>query len=202
MRYKTEACIINLPEALQAMHHGADRLEVCSRIETEGMTPDVDMVREIISQTGLPVRVMIRETENGYEADDVVLEKMIEAIQAFKKINIEGFVIGLMKEGKVDRGKMEILFAHVQPFPITFHKAIDTSVDLLDDLTWINEQKTIDTILTSGGMPTALEGIDHILRMKSLLGNRIMPGGRITHENVDELHRVLRLEWYHGRHIV
>ena len=202
MVYKTEACVINLTEALHAFHHGAHRLEVCSRIETEGMTPDVHLVKEIMDQTKLPVRVMIRETEAGYEADDEVLQKMISAVGSFKEIPVDGFVFGLMKSGRIDRGKMEVLLQYASPIPVTFHKAIDASVDVMDDLQWMHQQSLIDTILTSGQMSTAEEGAENILSMKTISGKRIMPGGRITNDNVEALHEKLGLEWYHGRQIV
>jgi copper homeostasis protein CutC len=47
-----------------------------------------------------------------------------------------------------------------------------------------------------------MEGVDNILMMKSIFGDKIMPGGRITKENVEELNELLGLRWYHGRRIV
>ena len=202
MTFKTEACIISLPEALHALDNGAHRLEICSRIETEGMTPDIQLVEEIIEKTKLPMRVMIRETEDGYAADDNVLIKMIQSIELFKKIKIDGFVFGLMKDGKIDREKMDVLLIKSHPIPITFHKAIDASVDWMDDLMWLNQQQQIDTVLTSGTKATALDGVDILLKMKSICGNKIMPGGKVTASNLQQLHELLQLEWYHGRRIV
>ncbi len=127
---------------------------------------------------------------------------MISAIDSFKEIPIDGFVFGLMKGGKIDYRKMESLIRHAHPFPVTFHKAIDASVDVMGDLQWINQQLLIDTVLTSGQKPNAMEGVENILLMKMISGKRIMAGGRITKDNVEALHERLALEWYHGRHIV
>ena len=200
--FNTEACVTSLAEALLAEKNGADRIEICQRLETEGMTPDYYEVSELCDQLSIPVRVMIRHTETGFEADQAVLDKMLYSISKMKHLEIEGFVFGVLKNNEIDRRFMIKLLNAANPFPVTFHKAIDLSQHLESDIQWINDHSLIDTILTSGGAMTAAEGVDQILRMKKLFDGEIMAGGKIMASNLEELHEKLGLNWYHGRKIV
>jgi copper homeostasis protein len=200
--YKVEACVVSLEQAVQAQERGADRVEICSRLETEGMTPDMVLVRSLCQQLQIPVRVMIRSTENGFEVNENQLQEMLQSIIELKSLPVEGFVIGVMRHGRVDRQAMMTLIHHAFPFPITFHKAIDQSNDLLGDIEWLNQFPQIDTLLTSGGAVKATEGIGKILSMKSAFNGNIMEAGKITPVDLPVLHKRLHLGWYHGRAIV
>lgn len=200
--YKVEACVVSFEQAIRAAQHGADRLELCSRLETEGMTPDIDLTTIILENVNVPVRVMIRETEEGFGSDESILLKMESSIRKFKSIPIDGFVIGLTRNNRIDRDATERLIKGCLPLPITIHKAIDQSADVMDDLIWLNQFPTVDTILTSGGKATAREGIDEILKMKVVFKGNIMAAGKITHDQLPMLHLALEVPWYHGRNIL
>ena len=200
--YSLESCIISLEQAIHAAQHGAHRLEVCARIEIEGMTPEMSLVSDILDNVKIPVRVMIRETEKGFEADEDVLEKMIQSINKFKLLSIDGFVIGILKNNSADKSAMLRIINTCDPFPVTFHKAIDLSADKWSDIQWLNDYPTIDTILTSGGAAKAIDGVEEILKMKSIFKKEIMAGGKITKDQIKEIHDQLKLSWYHGRSVV
>lgn len=200
--FNTEACVTSLAEALRAEKNGADRVEICQRLDTGGMTPDYYEVSELCDQLAIPIRVMIRHTEQGFEADAAVLDKMLYAISKMKHLVIEGFVFGVLKNNEIDRRIMIKLLNAANPFPVTFHKAIDLSQNLESDIQWINDHSLIDTILTSGGVMIAAEGVDQILRMKKMFDGEIMAGGKITAAMLNGLHEKLQLNWYHGTRIV
>lgn len=200
--YKIEACVVDFEQAIIAAERGADRIELCSRLETEGMTPEVEMASGIIEAVKIPVRIMIRETESGFESNEQVLLEMESAISKFKSLPIDGFVIGLIKDNRIDRQATERLIEKCKPFPVTIHKAIDQSADVMDDLIWLNQFPTVDTILTSGGKATAREGMDEILKMKSVFKGNIMAAGKITYDQLPMVHDALSLSWYHGRNIL
>ena len=136
------------------------------------------------------------------EASKEILDDMIGSIEQFKTLPIDGFVIGLLKNSVVDRTGMEKIFEHTFPLPTTFHKAIDESKTIFEDLEWMNHVDAIDTILTSGGAETAFQGIEKILKMKSVFKKTIMAGGKILPQHLESLHSKLNLGWYHGRNIV
>lgn len=200
--YFLESCVTTLPNAVDAQNKGADRLEICSRLDTGGMTPDFVLVRLILEKIKIPVRIMIRETEDGFEADEKTLQKMISSIDQFKTSPIDGFVFGLLKNNKVDREGMQSLLKNSAPFPVTFHKAFDLSIDKWNDVEWMNDQKQIDTILSSGGAAQAMHGIDELLKTKAFFKREVMAAGKITNDQLSSLHEILKLKWYHGRSIV
>ncbi len=166
------------------------------------MTPDINLVLEMCHQLNLPIRVMIRETEVGYEVDELVLEKMLHTIDEFKKIPIDGIVIGVLNNNRIDKEVMEKMIHHALPMPITFHKALDESDDVFEDVVWLNNFPSVDTILTSGGASNAKDGAKKILAMKSIFNGEIMAGGKILPDQLKSLHELLSLNWYHGRGIV
>ena len=43
-----EACVETLEESMRAEQNGADRLELCSRLDLDGLTPDVDLGGEAV----------------------------------------------------------------------------------------------------------------------------------------------------------
>ena len=145
---------------------------------------------------------MIRSTPIGFEADEESLKEMVNSIQQFKNLSIEGFVFGILKNNVIDRLQMDRLVIAADPFAVTFHKAIDLSVDLMNDILWLNQFPLIDTILTSGGALNAVDGTDQILMMKKTFNGNIMGAGKIIPEQLSSLHEKLGLDWYHGRNIV
>ena len=201
-KYKLESCVTSLAQAIKAEALGANRVELCIRLETEGMTPDVDLTSSVCVHLQIPVRVMVRATEVGYEADAQVLQQMIDSITILKKLPIDGFVMGVMKNNRIDREAMKKLFAPAYPLPITFHKALDLSEDIKDDIQWLNLFSQVDTILTSGSAAHAVEGIDQINYLKSIFKGHVMAAGKITPDVLPMLHDALQLGWYHGRGIV
>ncbi|MDZ4748051.1 MAG: copper homeostasis protein CutC [Saprospiraceae bacterium] len=200
--YKVESCVTSLEQAIDAQSRGADRVELCIRLETEGMTPDLHLTQSLCDHLHIPIRVMIRATETGYEADAHALQRMTDSITALQPLSLDGFVFGVMKYNRIDREAMVMLLQCAYPFPVTFHKAIDKSDDMACDIQWLNQHPQIDTILTSGGAAKAIDGVKNILELKSMFKGDMMAAGKITPEVLSGLHDQLHLEWYHGRAIV
>lgn len=200
--YHVEACVTNVEQAIAAASRGADRLELCVRLETEGMTPEISLVSDVLAAVSIPVRIMIRETETGYEADDIDFEKMKNRIAEMYELPIDGFVFGILKNNRLDREIMTQLIKACGHHHITFHKALDESTDIADDIAWLNTCPTVDTILTSGSAVRALDGVEQILKMKGMFHGHVMAAGKILAGDLDDLHSRLGLNWYHGRAIV
>jgi copper homeostasis protein len=200
--YNLEACVTSLEESVTAQQRGADRVEICMRLETEGMTPPTELVSSLCESLTIPIRVMIRSTETGYSVHDDELNEMIHAIQELKTLPIEGFVFGILKNNRIDRPAMQLLIEAASPLAITFHKAIDALEHADEEIEWLNNFENIDTILTSGGAMRATEGIARIQEIKKLFKGNVMAGGKIVPEDLEILHSQLGLNWYHGRKIV
>lgn len=199
--YRLEACITSLAQALAARDGGADRLEICRDLDTGGLTPDLETVRSICAAVSIPVRVMIRETPVGFDAGESELTQMAAAIERFRDLPIEGFVLGVMQQDRVDLPALTRLLTAAHPLPVTFHKAIDTSRDLLADVMALNGFPGVDTLLSSGAAVTALAGIARLREMRDVFAGHLMAAGAITPDQLPALHAALGLGWYHGRAI-
>jgi copper homeostasis protein len=64
-----EIIVCSVADAIEAARGGADRLEVARDMDRQGLTPSIEMVREIMRSVRLPLRVMVRET-GGFRCDE------------------------------------------------------------------------------------------------------------------------------------
>ena len=81
---------------------------------------------------------------------------------------------------------------------MTFHRAIDSSRDILEAAEVLADFPEVDRILTSGGQATALEGKETIARLiedhPDLI---ILPGSGITLENAETLLKATKASELH-----
>lgn len=200
--FSIEVCVTNFDDAQQAYLKGAARLEICVSLETEGLTPPPELIEKISEHIPIPFRILLRETPEGFEftTDHIsVFKKNVQVLSAFSP---EGWVLGFLKNGNVDIAAMDKIFTILDDRPITFHKAIDSTDDILHSIEIIQTFPGIDTILTSGGKETAWEGRDVLFEMQKHFSGHIMAGGRITSEILPELYDATQLKWYHGKRIL
>ena len=203
--YIKEACVESLLEARNAEILGADRLEVCANLELDGLTPTAELIKQVIAEVQIPVRVIIRPRAGNFVYTTVELEAMKRSIKLCKELGVEGVVFGVLQSNnRLDLRAIELLANEARPMKTVIHKAIDYTPDSLEALREVLSIKCIDTVLTSGGTTTAFDGIRTLKAMIELAGNKIelMPAGRITYLNVQELHKKLDAKAYHGSRIV
>ncbi len=200
-----EACVETMAEALFASAQGANRLEYCRDLQADGLTPSLEEITELLGQIDIPVKIMIRPRAGDFCYDEKDLATMAKSIQVFKALPIAGFVTGaLTKENKIDVEVMKRLATAAAPLPITFHKAIDSVADKIEAIDQLKEIDGIDSILSSGSCPTALEGKETLREMLDCAGTalRIIPAGKITSQNLLDVHQAIGAQEYHGRKIV
>jgi len=197
-----ESCCETIEECLIAERNGATRIEFCASLDQQGLTPSLESLSKVIDLVSIPVRPIIRPS-NSFVVDNQELQRMIKSIQYMNGIKIDGIVLGLLDiKGRVDIEKLQQIISFTQELPITFHKAIDHSSDILEDVAILEQFHSIDTILTSGGKSTVSEGLDMILDMQKLSSKTIMAGGSVTKQNLNLIHKKVGLQAYHGRKIV
>ncbi len=200
-----EACVETLEEALQAQSAGADQIELCSRLDLEGLTPPPSLVRKITQQLTIPVKVMIRPREGNFLYSFEEFDLMKEQVRKMKDMGIGQIVTGILtKENAIDFERLILLAEMASPMLLTFHKAIDIVVDRQWAVQNLKKIKNLKYILTSGGASTAWKGREELLRMKEWAGTdiNIIAAGSVTYENLDQIHQYLNLNYYHGRKIV
>lgn len=160
---------------------GADRIELCSALATAGVTPSSGLLETVKKHISIPVYVMIRPREGDFCYDNTELEVFKREVENLQEAGADGFVFGVLKpNGVVNEQVMRELVAFCHPFPVTFHRAIDCTPDMMEALEAIIDCGC-SRILTSGGKASGLEGIEQIEMLAEKAANRIiiMPGGGI-----------------------
>jgi copper homeostasis protein len=101
-----------------------------------------------------------------YSSEEIELMSM--QIVALKAVGATGFVIGcLTPEGDLDKDAMLPLIKAADGAPLTLHRCIDVSRDLIQ--TWHDAKELgIDTVLTSGGAADCMKGLETIGKLLAL----------------------------------
>jgi len=200
-----EACVEKLDEAILAEKNGANRIELCSRLDLDGLTPHRNMIKNVINSVKIPVKVMIRPRGGNFVYHDQELDVMKDDILYCKRVNVSGIVLGVLKEDKtVDLTATRFLSDIDSGLEITFHKAIDEVSSIFTELDRLKSIQAVTNILTSGGADSAMEGCDTIKEMVNKYNGQltIIAAGKITEQNIVKVYELTGAEEYHGRKIV
>ncbi len=180
-------------------------MELCSHLEVDGLTPTTELVKEVLEAVSIPVKVMIRPRQGNFIYTDKELLKMTGAIYAMKDLGVYGVVLGILNKYKmVDSINTASLAEIAKPLNVTFHKAIDYTGDIMENVKVLNDITSVDAILTSGGKATAMHGKSTINELQESFGHRleIIAAGKITSAEL-EMHKInLKTTSLHGRKIV
>nr|WP_213170146.1 copper homeostasis protein CutC [Natronoglycomyces albus] len=146
-------------DAIAAEAGGADRLEVVTDMEADGLTPSRDLVATIRSATSLPLRCMLRPNA-GFSASVAEIEHLCEAAEQLESAGADGFVFGFLDEaGAFDEVSTRQL-ATVVNRPWTFHRAIDHSVHSESLFAQLLDLPGLDTVLTAGSPQGLDQGVN------------------------------------------
>ena len=123
---KLEIACFNLKSAIIAQENGADRVELCAEMKEGGTTPDFEITKQARKELTIDLNVMIRPRGGDFVYTNAEFEQMKAEILAFKKLNVDGFVFGILdKDGNFDKEQNMELVALANPIPCTFHRAFD-----------------------------------------------------------------------------
>jgi len=200
-----EACVETFEEAVLAEKKGANRIELCSDLSSDGLTPSFKLMKKTCSALKIPVMVMIRPRAGDFVYSEEEIEQMKSDIDMAKKAGAAGVVFGLLtSENKIDEKNTKILAEYARPLPVTFHKAIDEMENPVKGVIVLKNIEGIMRILTSAGNPTAFEGKEVIREMIKTAGDSIiiLVAGKVLDSNVEELQRLMGAKELHGRRIV
>lgn len=185
--------------ALTAAKHGADRIELCSGFAEGGLSPSIGTIELVRESLDIPIHVLIRPRVGDFIYDKFELQAIKNEIKACKKLNINGVVIGTLKnDASIDTEALKELIDAAEPLSFTFHRAFDQCTDPMKAL-----QKLIDCgvdrVLTSGCRNSALEGLEMLKELVTFANNRIiiLPGGGINPTNAKTITDTLRIKEIH-----
>ncbi|CAD0204851.1 unnamed protein product [Chrysodeixis includens] len=208
---RLEICIDSLESAINAIHGGADELEVCSSLSEGGLTPTVGLVKQIKEmvrniEAGKPIRkscrecgcdkltkapkvnVMIRcRTGSDFHYSEEEMDTMVSDVDVFKDVGVDRFVFGALTDTQqIDEENCLIFMQAACPIPLTFHRAFDVCTDPVAAVEKLVELG-FSRLLTSGQRANANE--DKAIALIQLLMNQfqssieIMPGAGINLHN-------------------
>ena len=200
-----EVCVDNIYDALSAFKKGANRLELCSDLEQDGLTPSHELLSEAKLKLTLPVRVMVRPHSKSFVYNEDELNQMKKTINYCKKMNFDGVVFGCLNEKlELDLKKIEVLSILAKPLKVIIHKAIDFTSSPLKSLKKLIQIDLVDGVLTSGGAKTAFHGIEVLNKMMDVIPENfeLISAGKITNRNFNLIHKKINGRFYHGRKIV
>jgi copper homeostasis protein len=173
MPNRYEACVTSIAQARAAERAGADRLELCARIESGGLTPPVERLAAVRSAVALPVHAMIRPRPGDFRYSRAELAWMRRAIREAREAGMNGIVLGtLTGDGQIDVDAVAGLLAGATGLSVTFHRAFDEVADPLPALEQLIALG-VARVLTSGGPATARAGTPMLRRLVATARGRI-----------------------------
>jgi copper homeostasis protein len=184
-----EAAVESLDDALAAVDGGADRLELCANLNDGGLTPSEQLIAEVVERVAVPVYVMIRPRAGSFVYTTSELEEMRRDIDRAIELDADGFVFGVLNSSnRIDVIRTQSLIDVAADRPVTFHRAFDRVDDLFEGLETLIDLG-VGRVLTSGGAPTAAEGLSSLRDLVDAADHRIgvLAGGGVRFNNVLEL---------------
>lgn len=184
---------------MAAQEGRADRVELCAGIPEGGTTPSYGMIRNAREAISIGLNVIIRPRGGDFLYSESEIREMLHDIRTARELGADGLVFGCLRpDGTVDKETMRPLMEAAGDTPVTFHRAFDHSSDPMQALEDIIELGCA-RILTSGCMPTALEGTALLAKLVEEAAGRIiiMPGCGIKEENIAEIARLSGAREFH-----
>ena len=205
MIFIKEACVETFEQAIIAEKNGADRIEICSNLNLDGLTPSRKLVRKLIKTLNIPIKVMIRPKAGDFCYNGHEIKEMLDDIAYFKSLDVYGIVLGVLNDNNtVDIILTNELVDAAGILEVTFHKAIDSCDNILEELRMIIKNTRVSSVLTSGGFGDAFAGYEIIREMIKIAKKNIsiIVAGSVTGDNILSLHNLIKGNQYHGKRIV
>lgn len=194
----TELCAYTCDACEVALRTGIPRIELCAAPLEGGTTPSAGLIRHARRLPGLHLNVMIRPRGGDFLYTATETELMAEEIRFARACGADGVVFGLLTaDGEVDEERTAQLVREAEGMEVTFHRAFDMVRDQRQALEAVI-RAGCRRVLTSGGCPTAPEGIETLRaltvqaagRIEIMAGSGIGPSNarQVAASGVDALH--------------
>lgn len=184
-----EVCTGSLQSVINAVKGGAQRIELCSALSLDGLTPSLGLiktVRKMFPKLTIHTLIRVREGDFCYNEGEIkVMETDIKEILSYTDAIVCG---ALTADGDIDIATTHRLIDACEGKPFTFHRAFDVCrnpLKALDELAALHCTR----VLTSGQAPTAETGIPALKEYVKHVEGRmtILPGGGVTPLNAKKI---------------
>ena len=194
-----EVIACSVADAIEAEKGGAGRLEIVRDLKRGGLTPSFELVQEIVEAVDLPVRVMLRESD-GYETSgEDEVERLCVAAKRFASLQVDGFVLGFLKNGEVDTDLTQRVLACAPYTRATFHHAFEDARDKLRALSAIKQLSQVDRVLSHGGTDELESRVRRLGQYEKVAVPELMilAGGGIDVDALIKIARETRIREFH-----
>lgn len=176
----------NPEDARAAAEGGADRIELLGSLEDGGMSPEPQVLEDIVAAVEIPVRPMVR-LRPGFTTDGGELTHLRGLVKSYLDSGADGIVMGFLDvDTNIDTAIMKLL-AGTPPCRWTFHRAIDSVLQLRHAWAALLTLPGLDQVLTAGSPRGVEHGLDSLIglaRDNPRAADLIMAGGGLTPEHV------------------
>lgn len=184
-----EICVDSLASVRACALAGADRIELCAGLVEGGTTPSIGFLRAARRMFPGKIMVMLRPRAGDFIYSDDEFALMLDEVDFFRGHGADGIVCGMLTAGGlVDRERLEAIVARAGALDITFHRAFDVSRNLSESLETLIACG-VPRVLTSGGQPDVMRGLDTLtaLVVQAAGRIRILAGGGVKPEFIPEI---------------
>ena len=195
-----EICVDSLRGAELAQAGGADRIELCSELALDGLSPGDALLRSVRAAVALPIVVMVRPLPGPFRATAETLGAMRDEVRRARDEGCEGLVLGLLRDDDtVDTEAVASLVEAAGDLPVTFHRAFDATPDASAALASVRSAG-VARVLSSGHAPDAVTGAEGLASLVAASGPspEIVVGGGVRPANVAELVERTGARWFHS----
>lgn len=196
---KLEVCVADPQSLIAAIEGGAERIELCSALELGGLTP-LPGLMALAAESGVETFALIRSRSGDFVYDAADTDAMRRDIDAAAAAGLAGVVIGAnLPDGRLDEDVLGRLLLHSAGLSTTLHRAFDL-VPEFAEATETAIGLGFDRVLTSGGAPTALEGLGQLALVHGTAAGRlaVMAGSGLRPDNVVELLAAVPVDEVHS----
>ena len=186
-----------------AWEGGAERIELCSHMEQDGLTPSVkhiELAREAFKdRPGLLAMIRPRGGNFFCRRDEVAL--MEQQIKMAARAGADGVVFGVLDEcsSSVHKASCEQLLGMAREYElsVSFHRAFDATPDwqyALDTLLELGFDRVLTCGTPWGSSGTVLDGIERLVQMGAFAAGaiEIVAGGGVSPDNAPTIVASLR----------
>lgn len=187
-----EVIALHSADAERAEAGGADRIELVGSMQHAGLSPEPGLVGEVRRATALPIRVMLR-LRDGFGTDGGEVTRLRGLLADYRTTGADGVVLGFLNgHTDIDVGVVTELVGDQPDFGWTFHRAIDSCLEVDRNWRTLRTMPGLDQVLTAGSARGVGDGLDDLVaraRSDEFARRTIMAGGGLLPEHVPWLAR-------------
>lgn len=200
-----EICVESVDDAVAAARGGAGRIELNAALALDGLTPSPGLLAETRRAVKAPLISMARPRAGDFAYSASEFRVLRRDVEFALGLGADGVAFGILTpDRRIDARRCRAMVREVtrDNREAVFHRAFDAVADPFEALEQLIDLG-VRRVMTSGGKPTALEGMAVIADLLRRAAGRIeiLPAGGIRPANVrrvvsqtgcDQVHSSLR----------